>query len=187
MPWLRSLLGVGTAAAAASAPTTQPVQGAAEQPPVGMQGVGTPIEQPQPETQQQSKQDVQQPQQPQAQELGLATPAAKAPAVPLGMSPMTPDPHGAASGGEAEGEDWEEEGEEHWYYGADVLRRGFRHTENQLAVWVVALLVAAVAINIGVSGGRGWQCRRVCQPALSKQPCCSCLPCWTPRLDGMDG
>lgn len=154
---------------------------------MGMQGVGTPIEQPQPETQQQSKQDVQQPQQPQAQELGLATPAAKAPAVPLGMSPMTPDPHGAASGGEAEGEDWEEEGEEHWYYGADVLRRGFRHTENQLAVWVVALLVAAVAINIGVSGGRGWQCRRVCQPALSKQPCCSCLPCWTPRLDGMDG
>ena len=140
MPWLRSLLGVGPSAAA---PATQTPQGVEQQ-------AGTPVVQPQPEPQQHAKQDVQQPQQPQPQELGLATPAA----APLKASPVTPEPPGPASDGEAEGEDWEEEGEENWYYGADVLRRGFRHTENQLAVWVVALLVAAVAINIGVSGGR---------------------------------
>lgn len=137
MPWLRSLLGVGPSAAA---PATQTPQGVEQQ-------AGTPVVQPQPEPQQHAKQDVQQPQQPQPQELGLATPAA----APLKASPVTPEPPGPASDGEAEGEDWEEEGEENWYYGADVLRRGFRHTENQLAVWVVALLVAAVAINIGVS------------------------------------
>lgn len=148
MPWLRSLLGVGPAAAA---PATQTPQGVEQR-------AGAAVEQPQPEPQQHSKQDVQQPQQPQPQELGLATPAK----APLKASPVTPEPPGPASGGEAEGEDWEEEGEENWYYGADVLRRGFRHTENQLAVWVVALLVAAVAINIGVSGGRGSRAGALC-------------------------
>ena len=45
-----------------------------------------------------------------------------------------------------------EEGEESWYYGAEQSRRGWRHSENQLLVWVLAVFVVAVGINIGVSG-----------------------------------
>lgn len=61
----------------------------------------------------------------------------------------TPQP---GEGGEEVVEEWEEE-EEAYYYGADALRqRGWRHTENQVLLWVAAVLVAAVAINVGVSG-----------------------------------
>ncbi|KAL4444915.1 hypothetical protein ABPG77_003965 [Micractinium sp. CCAP 211/92] len=60
----------------------------------------------------------------------------------------TPQP---GEGGEEVVEEWEE-GEEAYYYGADALRqRGWRHTENQVLLWVVAALVAAIAINVGVS------------------------------------
>ena len=45
-----------------------------------------------------------------------------------------------------------EEGEESWYYGAEQSRRGWRHSENHLLVWVLAVFVVAVGINIGVSG-----------------------------------
>ena len=58
-------------------------------------------------------------------------------------------------GHEAEAEAEAGEGDEAWYYGADTVRRGWRHTENQLAVWVTALLVLALGINIGVGGERG--------------------------------
>ncbi|KAL4448063.1 hypothetical protein ABPG75_005282 [Micractinium tetrahymenae] len=60
----------------------------------------------------------------------------------------TPEP---GDGGEEVIEEWEEE-EEAFYYGADELRqRGWRHTENQVLLWVAAVFVAAIAINIGVS------------------------------------
>jgi hypothetical protein len=45
-----------------------------------------------------------------------------------------------------------DEGEESWYYGAEQSRRGWRHSENHLLVWVLAVFVVAVGINIGVSG-----------------------------------
>lgn len=64
----------------------------------------------------------------------------------------TPQP---GEGGEEVLEEWEDE-EEAYYYGADALRqRAWRHTENQVLLWVAAVLVAAIAINIGVSGEQG--------------------------------
>lgn len=84
-----------------------------------------------------------------------ANPASGEPHVQYDLG--TPQP---GEGGEEVVEEWEE-GEEAYYYGADALRqRGWRHTENQVLLWVVAALVAAIAINVGVSGeqrpGTAW-------------------------------
>lgn len=81
-------------------------------------------------------------------------------AMPTGATPPTPDPHrrldmdSPPPEGHWDGE-MEEEGEEAWHYGADNVRRGWRHTENHLALWVAAVLVVALGINIGVGGATG--------------------------------
>ena len=139
MGWLRTLVGVSTPAAAA--PATPPAQprDAAWQQQAAHQG-------------QPAGSDA---------ELGAKqlTPNSTADAAPpvlagkAAASPPMPAPDAAGPDEEGEGE----EGSEAWYYGADVLRRGWRHTEMQLLLWVLACLVAAVAINIGVAGGlRCW-------------------------------
>lgn len=94
-----------------------------------------------------------------------ATPASGSGKAPYseGVMPPTPGagPHRRLDMGSPPEDEWregheaeaeEEEGEEVWYYGAETARRGWRHTENQLAVWVTALMVVAVGINIGVGG-----------------------------------
>jgi hypothetical protein len=48
----------------------------------------------------------------------------------------------------------EPEGAEVWYYGAELYSRGWRHVENQIVLWVAALVVAAIALNIRVAGAQ---------------------------------
>ncbi|KAI3438438.1 hypothetical protein D9Q98_000869 [Chlorella vulgaris] len=48
-------------------------------------------------------------------------------------------------------EDWGEEGEETWYYGAETYTRGWRHVENQIVTWVALLVIAAIALNLRLS------------------------------------
>ncbi|PSC76263.1 dynamin-related 4C-like [Micractinium conductrix] len=99
---------------------------------------------------------------------------AAAAGVGIGVSPFgtpeLPPQHlnfevsGGGEGGDGEvveGQMPPEEDEEAWYYGAEGSRRGLRHTENQVLVWVAAIFVASIGINIGVSVSNSSRSNRV--------------------------
>lgn len=96
----------------------------------------------------------------------MGTPAAAAAAAGAGMGAKgaaagdttgTPDVQHVQHGqheefamGE-EGDGFYEEEAEAFHYGIERGHRGWRHTENHILIWVAAVFVAALGINIGVA------------------------------------